>query len=186
MSVLRFENYKEIKVCLGETIESVVQKLLSEYKKRGILAYTIFNGVHLFSDIVTMDEAYKSITGKTKSEFDEMVQKRIQETNKRKEEIQKNLLPLFDMWVEKGKEVLTEDRWEYWSRIVPVRLLDLYEGMELGCCLDVVKILNNGGTFDEAKEKFEGQGHSGTSHNLVLSMINKFCDRGQEFLEHVE
>ena len=34
---------------------------------------------------------------------------------------------------------------------------------ELGCCLDIVKILNNGGLLEEAKQEIEKQGHSGMS-----------------------
>ena len=56
------------------------------------------------------------------------------------------------VWLEKGREVLAEDKWELWDKIVPIRLGDLYRGMELGNCLDIVTVLNNNGTLDEAKE----------------------------------
>lgn len=60
------KKYRKVVFTLGATIEEAVNELLN-YK----LAYGKFNGVTLYSDTVTMDSAYKQITGKTKSEFDE-------------------------------------------------------------------------------------------------------------------
>lgn len=132
-----------------------------------------------------MDKAYKEITGKTKSEFDKS-QQEWQENYKRQEREHKEKIPeLSKVWMEKGRAVLTEDKWEYWEKIVPIRLDDLYQGMELGCCLDIVEILNNDGTLDEAKEKIENQGHSGMSFGLVCSMVREFSDRGKEFVDYV-
>lgn len=63
------KNYEEIKFLLGNTVEQAVNELL-RYKGDGKLVCGDFNGVMLYSDTVTMDAAYKSITGKTKIEFD--------------------------------------------------------------------------------------------------------------------
>jgi hypothetical protein len=68
---------------------------------------------------------------------------------------------------------------------VPIRLDDLYQGMELKCCLDIVIELNNGCTLNEAKAIIESQGHSGMSFGLVCSMVKSFCDRGTEFVSYV-
>ena len=89
------------------------------------------------------------------------------------------------MWMEKGREILSEDRWEFWDEIVPIRLNGLYQGIELGYCLDIVKILNNNGTFDEAEEEIKKQDHSGMSFGLICSMIKVFCDRGDEFVQYI-
>ena len=51
---------------------------------------------------------------------------------------------------------------------------------------DIVKLLNNGGTLDEAKEMIYEQSHSGMSYGLVCSMVREFCDRGNEFVEYVK
>lgn len=168
----------------GNTIEDAVNKLL-EYREKGQLVCGEFNGVTLYSDTVTMDGAYKDITGKTKAEFDN-VQQEWRNDYKRKEKEHKDRIPeLTKVWMEKGREILTEDKWEYWDQIVPIRLNDLYRGMELGSCLDIVKILNNNGNLDEAKEEIENQGHSGMSFGLVCSMVKEFCERGSEFVEYV-
>ena len=179
------KNYRKIEFELGSNIEDAVNKLLY-YKRRNVLVYGEFNGHKLYSDTVTMDEAYKEITGKTKAEFDSLQQERRENCERQKKEHKEKIPSLSEEWIQKGREVLIEDKWEYWDEIVPIRLNDLYQGMELGCCLDIVKILNNNGTLDEAKKEIENQNHSGMSFNLVCSMVKEFCSRGQEFAEYVK
>ena len=89
-------------------------------------------------------------------------------------------------WMKKGHEILNEKYWEYWDKIVPIRLTNLYEGMELGACLDIVGPLNDGCTLDESKDIIVNQGHSGMSWNLVVNMVKVFCDRGEEFATYVD
>ena len=173
------EKYKKIELLVGNTIEDAVNELL-DYREKGELACCDFNGHTLYSDTVTMDDAYKEIIGKTKYEFDK-AQQEMRDNFKRQDKEHKEQIPLLTkVWMEKGREILTEDKWELWDKIVPIRLNDLYQGMELGCCLDIVKILNNNGTFDEAKD------HSGMSFGLVCSMVKEFCNRGKEFVNYVK
>jgi len=178
------KNYREIMLSAGSTIQDAVNCLL-EFKEKGIKACADFNGKTLYSDTVTMDSAYLDIIGKTKSEFDNEQQERVERLEKAKREHEAMIPELTEIWIEKGKSILEKDRWDYWSEIVPVRLNDLYRGMELGNCLDIVKVLNNDGTFDDAKRLLEDQGHSGMSFGLVCAMIREFCDKGNEFVEYV-
>ncbi|CAI3534794.1 MULTISPECIES: hypothetical protein [Clostridium] len=179
------EKYKKIELLVGNTIEDAVNELL-DYREKGELACCDFNGHTLYSDTVTMDDAYKEIIGKTKYEFDK-AQQEMRDNFKRQDKEHKEQIPLLTkVWMEKGREILTEDKWELWDKIVPIRLNDLYQGMELGCCLDIVKILNNNGTLDEAKGEIESQDHSGMSFGLVCSMVKEFCNRGKEFVNYVK
>lgn len=59
----------EIKFKLGSTIEEAVNLLLN-HNSKGESVYGVFNDVKLNSDTVTMDSAYKAITGLSKEEFD--------------------------------------------------------------------------------------------------------------------
>ena len=68
---------------------------------------------------------------------------------------------------------------------MPIRASDLYHGMELDNCLDIVKVLNNGGSLDEARAMINNQGHSGMSFGLVRNMVKEFCERGNEFYEYI-
>ncbi|MBP1308813.1 hypothetical protein JOD82_001833 [Paenibacillus sp. 1182] len=174
--------YSKIEFLAGNTIEKAVNQLL-DFKVKGILVCGDFNGTTLYSDTVTMDGAYKAITGKTKSEFDDFQRKKIEESKRAKH--QESIPSFCEEWKAKGREILDEDKWEYWDRIVPIRLGDLYQGMELGCCLEIAKILNNNGSLDDAKKEIESQGHSGMSFGLVCSMVREFCSRGEEFVNYV-
>lgn len=176
-------NYKEIEFFLGNTVEDAVNELLI-YKEHGELACGEFNGVKLYSDTVTMDSAYKQITGKTKAEFDKEQQEWRDDFDRRKKEHEESIPEQSRVWMEKARGIITEDKLKYWDEIVPIRLNDLYRGMELGACLKIVEILNSG-NLEEAKAKIENQGHSGMSFELVCSMVKEFSDRGEEFVEFV-
>lgn len=125
------------------------------------------------------------ITGKTKAEYDAEAKaandRYEEEERKHKEAIPK----LTKEWIEKGKKILDEKYHETWEICVPIRLGDIYRGMELGATLDIVKELNAGCELEVAKGIIEGQGHSGTSFGLVCSMVKSFCDRGKEFFNYV-
>jgi hypothetical protein len=179
------KNYKEIEFFAGSNIERAVKELLI-YKEKGILACGDFNGTTLYSDTVTLDEAYISITGKTKAQLDKEHQEWKENYEREERKFKESIPSLSKEWMEKGREILTEDKWEYWDEVVPIRLGDLYHGMELGCCLDIVKILNNDDPLIIAKAMIESQNHSGVSYGLVCAMVKEFCDRGQEFVDYIK
>ncbi len=79
---------------------------------------------------------------------------------------------------------MDKSKWEYWDIIVPIRLNDLYQGMELKQCLDLVMLLKDD-KFEEAKELIINQGHSGMSFGLVCSMVREFSDKGDKFISLV-
>lgn len=172
--------YEEIEFIIGCSIENAVDKLLSYNKK----VYGIFNGHVLYSDTVTLDSAYREITGISKEEYDKREQERVNEYEKQKREHEQKIPELTKEWIEKGHAVLSEDKWKYWEKCVPIRLTDLYQGMELGCCLDIIEKLQNGDSFESVKNYFDSQGHSGMSFGLVCSMIKSFYDNGSEFVEY--
>ena len=174
------KNYRKVEFYAGQSIESAMNDL----KRHSYLACGTFNGQTLYSDVDDIDSAYKKITGKTKAEFDAEVK---EENDRHEEEERKHkesIPELTKEWIEKGKTILDEKYIDLWNKIVPVRLGDLYHGMELGCCLDIVKELNSGCELQKAKDMIEGQGHSGMSFGLVCSMVKSFCDRGAEFVKY--
>lgn len=179
------KDYKEIRFFVGSAIDTAVGQLLA-HKEKGELAFGDFNGTKLYSDTVTIDGAYLAITGKTKVEREEELRKWREDYDRKQKEHQERTPSLSEEWMKKGREILAADKWEYWDKIVPVRLGDMYHGMELGCCLNIVKILNNNGSLEEAKQEIEKQDHSGMSYRLVCSMVREFGDRGQEFANYLK
>jgi hypothetical protein len=176
------KKYREIEFSAGQGIESAVKKL----KEHKDLVCGSFNGQMLYSDVDNMDSAFKKITGKTKAEFDEAERKRNKEYEEEKRKHKESIPELTKEWIEKGKSILDKKYLELWNTIVPIRLGDLYRGMELGNCLDIVEKLNAGCELQAAKEIIEEQGHSGMSFGLVCSMLKSFCNRGDEFVKFVK
>lgn len=177
------KNYKKIEFEFGDISSAV--KELNQYKERGELVYGEFNGKKLYSDIDDEDTAYKKIIGKTKAENEE-AKKKWHEEYEEKERKHKEAIPeLTKEWIEKGNTILDEKYRELWAKCVPIRLDDLYHGMELGNCLEIVEQLNKGKELKEVKPLIENQGHSGMSFGLVCSMVKSFCDRGAEFATFV-
>lgn len=178
------KEYELVDFPLSWTIDDVVAELL-EYKKNDKLACTDFNGHKLYSDTVTIDNAYLEIVGKTKSEYDK-AQKEWREKIIREQEEHKAKIPeLTEKWIKEGHKILDEKYWSFWDECVPIRLEDLYHGMELKACLDIVEPLNNGCSLEKAKEIIESQDHSGMSYGLVRAMVVEFCDRGEEFAKYI-
>jgi len=174
------KNYREIEFNAGQSIESAVKEL----KEHKDLVCGSFNGQMLYSDIDDVDSAFKKITGRTKSEFDAEREKERLEYEERKRKHKEVIPELTKEWIKKGNAILAEKYRETWAKCVPIRLSDLYEGMELGATLDIVKELNAGCELETAKTIIEGQGHSGMSFGLVCSMVKLFCDRGAEFASY--
>lgn len=176
-------NYKEIEFYFGNIEDAV--KELSVYKQKGEKVFITFNGQKLYSDIDTVDTAYKKITGKTKAECDEAERVRHEEYQEQQRKHKEAIPELTKEWIAKGNTILDEKYRETWAKCVPIRLGDLYQGMELGNCLEIVEQLNNGKTVEEVKPLIENQGHSGMSFGLVCSMLKSFCNRGEEFVNYV-
>lgn len=178
------KNYRKIEFGAGDSIERAMQDL-ARFKERSELVYGEFNGQKLYSDIDDMDSAYKKITGKTKAEYD-AERKAENDRYKAEQHKHKEAIPeLTKQWIDKGNEILDKQYQEKWAKCVPIRLDDLYQGMELKCTLDIVKELNAGCKLEVAKGIIEKQGHSGMSFGLVCSMVKSFCDRGTEFVSYV-
>jgi len=177
------EQYSELESILGLSIDDAMDELIV-YKERGEKVFIKFNGEKLYSDIDTLDSAYLKITGQSKKDFD-LAREQEQEDYKEILSVHNlNIPSLTQQWIEKGKVILEKDKWELWEKCVPIRLSDLYRGMELGCCLDIIEILKTG-DYSKAKQVMYDQDHSGMSFGLVCSMIESFYDDGYKFIKMV-
>ena len=178
------KDYKELDFWIGNINDAV--KILQNCREQNQLRFIEFNGVKLYSDVDDEESAYLKVTGITKAEFDENKRKRSEDYRNAEIKHKEAIPKLTEKWIKEGKKVLNPKYLEKWNKCVPIRLGDLYKGMELKMCLDIVKELNNGCSLESAKEIIEGQGHSGMSFGLICSMISSFCDRGKDFVEFVK
>lgn len=180
---------REVEFYPGQNIEDAWKSLLKESIKTGEVCYGKFND-HEIRSTDSLDEAYLKVVGNTKAEHDKAMQDWRDEYNRHKEEHKARIPELTEMYCEAARGVILEDEYDYWDKIVPIRLGDLYEGMELGNTLDLCKIMRDENlTYDERLRKaydvFMNQGHSGMSASLVASMLRKFCPDGEDLADAV-
>ena len=178
------KKYIDVDFNCGMTIEEAVKYLRQLSYKTGNDYCGTFNGNILSSDM-TVDEAYVECIGKTFKEFKDEQEKMRQDLIRREEEHKKKIPELTKYWIKEGHKVLSQDKWSEWDRCVPIRLGDLYEGIELGQCLDIIKTIKDN-SIVAGIEVMKNQGHSGMSWGLMKSMIYTFCDDGEEFIRELD
>lgn len=176
--------YIEIDLDCGLSIIDSVKLLHSKAEATDKKYFGEFNGHKLTSDM-TVNEAYIECLGRTSKEFKDEQEKWRQDLIRKEEEHKKKIPELIKCWIKEGHEVLSQDKWTEWDKCVPIRLGDLYEGMELGQCLDIIKAVNED-SIAAGIEVMKNQGHSGMSWGLMKSMIYTFCDCGTEFVEALD
>lgn len=175
------KNYRKIDFGFGNLEEAV-----KELKSHKDLVCGTFNDQVLYSDIDDIDSAFKKVTGMSKAEFNEAERQRQAKYQRQKREHKKAIPKLTIEWTEKGKKILDKKHHKRWAKIVPIRLGDLYRGMELGNCLEIVEQLNKGAKLEDVKPLICNQGHSGMSFSLVCSMVAAFSERGSDFVEYAK
>ena len=180
---------REVEFYPGQDINDAWKSLLEESIKTGEVCYGKFNDTEIRSTD-SLDDAYMKIMGKTKAEYEKEMQDWRDEWDRHKEEHKSRIPELSEVYKKAARGVIREDQYEYWDKIVPIRLGDLYEGMELGSTLDLCKIMRDESlSYDErlrkAYDEFNNQGHSGMSAGLVASMLRTFCPDGEDLADAV-
>lgn len=178
------KKYIDVDFNCGMTIEEAVKYLRQLSYETSKDYCGTFNGNILSSDM-TVDEAYVECIGKTFKEFKDEQEKMRQDLIRIEEDHKKKIPELTKYWIKEGHKVLSQDKWNEWDRCVPIRLGDLYEGMELGQCLDIIKTVKDN-SIVAGIEVMKNQGHSGMSWVLMKSMIKTFCDDGEEFIRELD
>lgn len=169
----------------GEDVTEALEELKRAEREYEVPASGEFN-TKLLTSAMTMDEAYLLVTGYSKENYDDIVITQRKSYAEEEAEHKANIPSLIIKWREAARGIICEEKLTYWDGIVPIRLEDLYRGMELDCTLDLVKMLDvDGCTLEEAEKEFDNQGHSGMSAHLLFGMMKEFCNRGEEFVDYV-
>lgn len=180
---------EKVEFYAGENIESAMSMLYKEADKTHQVCYGKFNGKMLLSTD-SIDDAYKKVTGKTKAEHDEYRRKWREDYERREAEHKAKIPALTEEYKQKARGLVLDSELDYWDKIVPIRLGDLYHGMELGQILDICAIMRDEKlTYDERLHKayklFIDSGHSGCSANMTANMIKRFCPYGADVADAV-
>lgn len=166
----------------GDSLENVFNELKNIAIKCQDDCSCKFNGTYMYSTD-SLNDVYKRVTGKTKEEFDTYLEELNKSYEKHKEEHEAIIPELTNDFIKLGHKKIAEKYWEIWDKMVPIRLNDIYEGMELYACLEIIDALNSCKTFDVAEEVINNQSHSGMSYALVCSMVKSLHDNGIAFVD---
>ena len=109
------KKYKEIEFGLAIGIKEAIEEL-NKHKEKNELVFGIFNGEKLFSDIDDLNSAYKKITGKTKSEFDNYIKKQQDDYEEEQRKYKEAIPELTKEYIEKGKNILDDKYLELWNK----------------------------------------------------------------------
>ena len=184
MDELTRENAVEINEWMGD-IDTAVQKLI-EYQKMGKSVYVNFNGHKLYSCDITLDGAYKEITGMTKAESDkarEEARKKWELERKEKKEQAERKIP---EWISDGEKNIFPERAEDWQYYVETSARQgMYYGSDIAATLEIMGMLEGGASFEDVEKKLEEQGHSGHSYSIVTKNVLHFSKNGPDFYEAV-
>lgn len=180
---------KEIKFYLGSSIDTAHERLIEFSEKYGEPCCGNFNG-KMISSSDSIDEAYVKVLGITKQQYDEIEKKRKIDYETQEKSHKEKIPQLTEEYRKKARGIIPEEHLELWDKIVPIRLGDLYHGMELDCWLDLISVLNDE-VLDESDkliqcaEIFNSQGHSGMSASLVMSGLIEFHPLGKKLVDYI-
>ena len=114
--------------------------------------------------------------GKTKGQYDKEMQDWRNEYERKEKEHKDSIPSLVPGYCDKARGVILEDQYDYWDKIVPIRLGDLYHGMELDCTLDLCKIMRDESmSYDKRLRK--------AYKTLVAHMLRTFCPDGNDLAD---
>lgn len=181
---------RKIELCAGTSIDGAICEL--KYRAKTLLntiCYASFNGVELTSED-SVDDAYLKVTGKTKAENDKELDEFVEQYYRREEEHKSRIPELTEKYSKEAKGFINEDKLDEWNRILPIRLGDLYHGMEVEQTLDICRIMRDESLEYDARirkayDLFMNSGHSGMSANLTAQMIKVFCPHGEDVADAV-
>lgn len=171
-----------MEVAIEGNLETVVETLLAA-KERGESYTCNYKGHKLYSDTVTMDSAFLEVTGKTKKEYDIVKKKKEIFAEEEASEEEKILLDNISTWLQEGKKYTFPERYDMWEKCVLSSADSPYQGTELNICLDIMKILDNNGSLEEAKKLFFEKCGSKYAKSLVRNIVFQFSKCGPDFFE---
>lgn len=157
-----------------EIREVMVENHVLPVDYNSIVTTLDFNGHKLTSED-SVDDAYLRITGLTKEQSDAEDKRLQEEYDKREQEWKDSMPSRIEPCRQMARGIIREDQYDFWDEIVPIRLGDMYHGMELDACLEILKEWNESKSFFKCHQLLLEQGHSGWSHGLVLKMVQKFA-----------
>lgn len=161
-----------------------IEHVFNDLQKRNELCFTDHND-RICVSTMSENKIFQILSGYDKDTYYQIENaaraERLETQQKLEEERKKNIPFLIEKYTERAKKIVEMQFLEKFIEIIPVRVNDLYNGMEIGASLEIIKSLNEGMYFNEVKTIMENQNHSGASWGLVMRILIAFCKRGRLF-----
>ena len=148
-----FFNVQELWKEICDCIKSGFFKVFFECNSKYIL---------LEDENISEDDVYLFVLGKTKEEY-ELYLKNREDTYDREEREFKQKIPVLKQKYSQ-MELVDEKYKEKWIEIVDISLKSIYRDFLIESIIEILEMSNKGASFEEIKEKFYTQGHSGYSY----------------------
>lgn len=179
------DNAVKLDEYLGDIDNAV--KVLQEYQAKGESVYVEFNGHKLYSADITLDGAYKEITGQTKAEFDKTQEEWLENDKKEQAERKAQATQSIPEWLERGEKLIPADKKEAWEKYVKRSAQsELRAGDDVKQVLDIMEKISSGASQEDIKKLIGEQGHSGTSYALVRNVVKEFLGQDIEKIESAD
>ncbi len=180
---------QEIKLNPGQTVEDAFRQMRGYKKRTGEDCFVKFNNRTLYS-YDSKSTCYIKLTGMSKKEYDRVIKEDIRKYKKKKRRFQSRISKLIKVYKKKARGIIAEEYLEVWDNAVPIRLEDIYHGLDLKCMLELVQVLNREDPeedrFKACKELLESQDHSGWSYHLVSKSLALIHKDGEKFVEYLK
>lgn len=93
---------------------------------------------------------------------------------------------LIKQYINDGKKYLIKGKEEEWEKVVPIRVNDLYGGIEIVNTIEILKEYVDNNDPVAAKKVFDKAGHSGMSAGLVFSILSQLMENGDEIVKVIK
>lgn len=165
-----FFNVQELWKEICDCIKSGFFKVFFNFNSKYIL---------LEDENISEDDVYLFILGKTKDEYESYLKNRAEVYDREEREFKQKIPVLKQKYSQ--MELVEEKYKEKWIEIVDLSLKSIYRDFLIESVIEILEMSNRGASFEEIKEKFYNQGHSGHSYSLVRLMFRDLSDRGLAF-----
>ena len=153
---------------------------LEKAKNAGLRLSLRYWDVELHSDNISVDGAYKAVTGMTKEEFIKARQEWLENLKKERAEKKQQAHEKIPEWIKKGNQMIYPEKKEEWEKCVRTRADDLYFGEELDDALEIMWEIHCFADIKDIERVFAKQDHSGISANMVMSIVANFSRLGPQ------
>lgn len=156
---------------------------LQMIEKSGMNLYVEYKGKKFYALFDNEESCYQKLFGMSKKEYLVERDKKMGRYDYDEERKIAEAEAKIPSWVERGNKFIYPQLVDEWKKIVNERAHDTWHGFDIESALDVMELLDKGGSVKQADDLIYSAGHSSNSVTYTIDMILNFSKRGLEFIE---